>query len=354
MATNYATSQGYITERNKLYYRTRTLGGVGLIVLECANIDPANRHRMKCITIADDKFIPGLLELTKVIHEGAVPVVIQIGHPGRLAASKVTGSRPIAPSAVPNPAGEVPRVMTIEDIERVQDLFVKAAVRAKAAGFDGVEIHGSHGYLITQFVSPYSNKRTDQYGGTLANRMRFPLEIVSKVRAATGPDFLVFFRMSATEFRPAGEGFNLEEAVPYAVALEKAGVDVLDISAGTNETLETMAKVIPMRNTPPGCFTDLSAAIKKAVTIPVITVGRIDTPEVAEKILTEGQADLVALGRALLADAYWPLKAKEGRSAEITKCIACNKGCLGELNKHENLVCVVNPLLGLENEIVSQ
>lgn len=350
MGTNFASQQGYITERNKLYYKTRAIGGVGLIIVEAAHLDPTQRHRPNGIRISDDSFIAGLLELTKVIHESDVPVFQQLTHPGRLASEKITGVQPIAASPIPHPvSGEIPHSLTIEEIQKAEVMFAEAAMRVKKAGFDGVEIHGGHGYLLAEFVSPYTNKRTDEYGGELNNRTRFPLEIVSKIRQTVGPNFLISFRLSATEFLP--DGFCLDEAKIFAVKLERAGVDLLHISAGNNEQPSTMVKTIPLLSTPPGCFAHFAAAIKQVVKIPIITVGRIDSPEVAEKILLEGQADLIALGRALIADPFWPVKAHEGRLMDINKCIACNKGCIERLNRNECICCIVNPWVGQKNEI---
>ncbi len=350
MGTNFASQQGYITERNKLYYRARAMGGVGLIIVEAAHLDPAQRHRPNGIRISDDRFIAGLLELTQAIHERDVPVFQQLTHPGRLASARITGVQPIGASPIPHPVtGEIPHSLSVGEIQKIEVMFAEAAMRVKKAGFDGVEIHGGHGYLLAEFVSPYTNKRTDQYGGGLQNRARFPLEIVSKIRQTVGPDFLISFRLSATEFLP--EGFCLDEAKSFAIELEKAGVDLLHISAGNNEQPSTMNKTIPLGSTPPGCFAHLAAGVKSVVKIPVIAVGRIDSPKVAEKILQEDQADLIALGRALIADPFWAVKAQEGRLKDINQCIACNKGCIEKLNKHDPICCVVNPWVGQKNEI---
>lgn len=350
MGTNFASQEGCITERNILYYTTRASGGAGLIIVEAAHLDSTQRHRPNGIRISDDSFIAGLSELTQAIHASDVPVFQQLTHPGRLASSTVTGVQPIGASPVPHPVtGEIPHSLSVEEILAVEDMFAEAARRVKQAGFDGVEIHGGHGYLLAEFVSPYTNKRTDQYGGDLDNRTRFPLELVRKVRQTVGEDFPISFRLSATEFIP--DGFCLDEAKLFAVKLAEAGVDVLHISAGNNEQPSTMVKTIPLLSTPSGCFAHFAAAIKAVVNIPVITVGRIDSPAAAEKILGEGQADLIALGRALIADPYWPVKAQEGRVSEINKCIACNKGCIGMLNRHERICCTVNPWVGQVEEL---
>ncbi len=288
--------------------------------------------------------------MTTAIHASDVPIFQQLTHAGRLASASVTGVQPIGASSIPHPVtGEIPHSLSVEEILNVESMFAAAALRVKKAGFDGVEIHGGHGYLLTDFVSPYTNHRTDQYGGDLNNRARFPLETVSKIRQTVGPDFLISFRLSATEFIP--NGFCLNEAKIFAVKLERAGVDVLHISAGNNEQPSTMVKTIPLQSTPPGCFAHFAAAIKAVVNIPVITVGRIDSPEVAEKILVDGQADLIAVGRAFIADPYWPVKALAGRLKDINKCIACNKGCIERLNRHESICCTVNPWVGQEAEL---
>lgn len=345
MGTNYASPEGYITERNKLYYQTRAKGGVGLIIVEAAHLDPIQRHRPKGICINDDVFIPGLTELTEAVHESGVPILQQLLHPGRIASSKATGIEPVSASPIPHPiSGVVPRPLTVDEIQRVEELFKDAAIRAQKAGFDGVEIHGAHGYLVGEFVSPYSNKRMDEYGGSIENRIRFPLEIVRMVREEVGPDFLISYRMSATEFLP--EGLSLEDARYLAAELEKAGVNLLHVSAGVNEQPRAMAKVIPLSYTQAGCFAHLAASIKEVVKIPVVAVGRINSPNLAEEILKTGQADLVALGRGLIADSFWPKKAEEGRLLDINMCIACNEGCIGRLNRNESIGCTVNPWVG--------
>lgn len=352
MGTNYASPDGYITARSKLYYRTRARGGAGLIIVEAAHLDPAQRHRPNGIRISDDSFIAGLSELAAAIHENGPPAFQQLTHPGRLSSSKVTGITPVGASPIVHPVtGEISRPLAVAEILEFEKMFAGAARRAKTAGFDGVEIHGGHGYLLTEFVSPHTNKRTDSYGGSLCNRFRFPLEVVNKVRDAVGTDFLISFRLSATEFLP--DGICLEEAKAFAAELEKAGVDLLHVSAGNNEQPATMAKTIPLSSSPPGCFARFAAAIREVVHVPVIAVGRIDLPDIAETILARNQADLVALGRALIADPYWPAKAKEGRVGAIHKCIACNTGCIGRLNQHKSISCVVNPWVGLDNELQS-
>lgn len=352
MGTNFASPEGRITERNALYYRTRAEGGAGLIIVEAAYVDPAQRHRPQGIVAWDDGCIDGMRRLTEAVHGCGVPIFQQLSHPGRVASAGGSAIQPVAPSAVPHPlTGALPRALTSGEITAIADMFAEAASRVRDAGFDGVEIHGGHGYLLASFLSPLTNKRTDHYGGSLGNRMRFPLETLRAVRRAVGPDYPISFRLSATEFLPGG--FQPEEAVALAVALEEAGADLLHVSAGTNEQPRSMARCIPLSYTPEGCFSHLAALVRNVVAIPVIAVGRVNRPDVAERILSRGQADLVAVGRAFIADPHWPLKAREGRTAEIGTCVACNEGCIEQLNRHESISCSINPRVGRADEVRS-
>jgi 2,4-dienoyl-CoA reductase-like NADH-dependent reductase (Old Yellow Enzyme family)/thioredoxin reductase len=350
MGTNFTGTDGMVCDRNLSYYRERARGGVGLIIVEAVYIHQSGKHRANGIGAADDRFIPGLQRLAKTIRdEGAVPA-IQLIHTGRLMSSKSSGLPVLAPSAVPHRmTGEVPREMTIEDINLMVECFAASAARVVEAGFEMVEVHGAHGYLLQQFLSPYSNRRQDGYGGSFANRARFPLEVVRAVRKRLDDSAQIIYRLSATEFMQGG--LTTEEMGEFAHTLQAEGIDALHVSVGINETDFTIGQVIQSIYYEPGNLAKYARAIKANVSIPVIAVGRINSPEVAEAILARGDADFVATGRALFADPYWPRKAREGKPEDIRKCVACNMGCIGRLMQQNDVKCTQNPWVGTDFEV---
>lgn len=349
MGTNFTGTDGMVCDRNISYYRERARGGVGLIIVEAVYIHQSGKHRVNGIGAADDRFIPGLQRLARTIRdEGAVPA-IQLIHTGRLMSSKSSGLPVLAPSAVPHRmTGEVPREMTVEDINLMIECFAAAAARVVEAGFEMVEVHGAHGYLLQQFLSPYSNRRRDGYGGSFENRARFPLEVVRAVRKRLNGRAQVIYRLSATEFMQGG--LTTEEMSGFAQMLQAEGINALHVSVGVNETDFTIGQVIQSIYHEPGNLAKYARAIKAKVSIPVIAVGRINSPEVAEAILAGGDADFVATGRALFADPYWPRKAREGRPEDIRKCVACNMGCIGRLMQQNDVRCTQNPWVGTDFE----
>lgn len=343
MCTNFATIGGAVTERMIAYYTARALGGVGLINVEFAYVRPDGKVFEHMLGIYDDKLIPGLQRLTEAVHKGGAKIFIQIAHGGRRAHSDITGTAPVAPSAIPRLSGEVPHELSKEEIEELIQAFILAASRAKKAGFDGIMLHMAHGYLLQQFLSPFSNKRQDEYGGDLEGRARFPLEILRGIRKEVGGDYPISCRLCGDEFIKGG--FDLNQSISVAKMLAANGANFLEISAGTHETgfMITAPPYYPM-----GFLSPLSAAIKKEVNIPVGIVGRIHKPEVAEQILEEGKADLIAVGRALIADAEWANKAKEGKPEAIRPCLSCNQGCADRMYWQRDISCTVNPLVGRE------
>lgn len=346
MVTNYAYEDGSVTGRLRAYHAERAKGGVGLIIVEASYVHQSGKGFRNQVGIYSDRLIPGLRSLVDTVHAHGAKIAIQLYHAGRQTKSSVTGCPIVAPSPIPDPTEpETPKELTKDEIAELVRAFGEAARRAKAAGFDAVEIHGAHGYLINEFLSPYSNKRTDEYGGPLENRMRFPLEVVRAVREAVGPEFPVMYRMSADEKVPGG--LTLEETKIVAKRLEQEGIDAIHVSAGVYESAVWIIQPMAL---PRACLADLAAGIKSVVKIPVIAVGRFNDPEVAERVLAEGKADLIAFGRALLADPDMPRKVVEGRLDEIRKCIGCCQGCIDELFQDHPITCTVNPRTGFERE----
>ena len=343
MCTDYATIGGAVTDRLVDYYTARARGGVGLIDVEFAYVHPAGKVFEHMLGIYDDKLIPGLRKLTDSVHQGGAKIMIQIAHGGRRGHSDITGITPVAPSPIPRLNGETPRELSPAEIEDLIQAFILAAGRAKKAGFDGVMIHMAHAYLLQQFLSPFSNVRTDRYGGDLEGRARFPLEIVKGVRKELGDDYPLTCRLCGDEFLKGG--FDLAQSIQVAKMLEANGVNAIEVSAGAHETGQviTAPPYYPM-----GFLSPLSEGIKKAVGIPVGIVGRIHTPEVAEQLLEQGKADLIAVGRGLIADPEWPKKAQEGRPETIRPCISCNQGCSDRMYFQKDISCTVNPAVGRE------
>jgi 2,4-dienoyl-CoA reductase-like NADH-dependent reductase (Old Yellow Enzyme family)/thioredoxin reductase len=344
MATNYASKDGQVTDRQIDYYAERAKGGVGLIIVEVSCVDsPVGRGMVRQIAIDDDKFIPGLRKLAKAIKRYGARAAIQLHHAGRQTSSKITGHQPVAPSPIPGSEGEPPRPLTLEEIAALIERFGEAAGRAKKAGFDGVEIHGAHGYLISQFLSPLSNHRQDAYGGSIENRARFLLDVIKAARSKVGKDYPLWCRLSANEIGADG-GITPEETQIVAKLAEKAGVDAIHVSAH---------QVGPARRPPmaqPPCnFVPWAQAVKEVVSVPVIAVSRIP-PELAEDVIRDAKADFVSIGRQLLVDPYLPQKAQAGRIEDIRPCIYCLT-CLDSISwSREGVRCVVNPTLGRERE----
>jgi len=346
MGTLSANLDSTISERQMYYYEAQAKGGVGLIVVEIAEVHPSSAFMM-LIGIHDDKFIPGLKMLTDSVHAAGAKIAIQLHHPGRQFVA-VEGRAPWAPSAVPCPCSlcqDMPHVMTIAEIEEMVEAFAQGARRAKQAGFDAVEIHGAHGYLLAQFMSAYVNRRTDKYGGSISSRMRFPLEVIEAVREKVGPDYPILFRLSGEERVPGGR--ELAEVVATAPMLVDAGVDCMSVSTGVYVNLFTHL-IAPMEISK-GLNVYAAEAIKKVVDVPVIVAGRLNDPVVAESVIAQGKADLVAIGRGLLADPELPNKAAAGQFEDIRWCIACNY-CVQSLMTGMSLKCVVNPEVGKGRE----
>lgn len=342
MATNFAGADGTVNDRHIAYYLRRIRGGVGYVTFEHTGVLQQGRAFPNMALIDSDRQIPSFRRLTEAVHREGGKILIQINHAGRQTSSSITGLPIVAPSAIPCPVRkEMPRELSIGEIEEIVEAFGDAARRVREAGADGVEIHMAHGYLLCQFLSPFSNRRTDRYGGDENGRMRMALEVLRTVRNRVGPDFPVFCRLSADEYVEGG--LRLEDSKKIAKALEQNGADALHVSA--------CIAASGYLNHPPyyaeeGVFVHLAQGIKSVVQIPVITVGRIRKADMADRVVREGKADLVSMGRALIADPDLPRKALEGRLDEIVPCISCNR-CIQSIRKGA-LQCAVNPEAGRE------
>jgi 2,4-dienoyl-CoA reductase-like NADH-dependent reductase (Old Yellow Enzyme family) len=370
MGTNFATSDGFVTKRLKDYYEERARGGSGLIMCGVLAVDaPYGRNMEFQIAISDAKYVRGLSEITDVVHRHGTSIAAQLVHGGKLSvADMIDGVSPVSPSESPIDMKEtlrdltrdefdkivrrfagMPRVLknrelTREDIGYLVDRFAGAAARARKSGFDGVEIHAAHGYLISSFLSPIVNKRQDEYGGDLNNRARFLLEIIGATRERVGRDYPVWCRIDCREFG-IKNGITAEDGVKLADMLERAGVDAIHVS-GYGGTIGGFIEAPVVY--PPGNLVRYAGEIKRSVRIPIITVGRI-SPELAESLLRRNQADFIAMGRPLLADPELPKKLASGKRRDIRPCVYCYN-CVSRHLDGEATVCTVNAAAGREKE----
>ena len=347
MVTGYANKDGTVNERFINYHKTRAEGGWGLIITENYRVNENAGASLNRLGLWNDNQIETHKTLTDTVHEHGAKIAVQIYHAGRQTTKEINGKQPVAPSPIPDPSiGEVPHELTLREIKEIINQFAEAALRAKKAGFDAVEIHGAHGYLICQFLSPFSNKRTDKYGGNLVNRSRFAVEIVNAVREKVGGDYPLIFRMSVDEM--VYGGLTIEDSKIIAQKLETAGVNAIHASVGVGASSQY---IVTPASVPHGWTADYAAQIKSVVNIPVITVNRINHPDIAESILKSGRADFVAMGRASLADPELPNKTKAGKISDINLCIGCLQRCIGNVIKGNPVGCLVNPECGREKEL---
>ena len=334
-----------VTEKLVEFYAERARGGVGMISVGYATVDELSGSTMN-IGAHKDEFIPGLKQLADSIKENGARGAVQLNHAGRYNFSFFTGGKkPVAPSPVPSRmTKETPRELKIEEIGEIVENFAQAARRVKEAGFDAVEVLSGTGYLISEFLSPLTNLRTDEYGGSYDNRMRFGREVMQRIKAVTGSDYPLIVRMNGNDFMPGGQG--RKELAVYAQALADVGVDALCINVGWHEAR------VPQITTsvPRGVFGYLAKGIKERVNVPVIASHRINDPATAREMIADGACDMVAMGRPLIADPYLPEKAATGREKEIVHCIACAQGCFDHLFKLKQVECLCNPKAGHEKE----
>jgi len=301
MANDLADAQGRVTDQLIAHYARRA-AGVGLVIVEHSYFTLEGKASLRQLGIHSDAMIDGLTKLVESIHANGTPVCIQINHAGREGSRAVSGLEPVAPSAVPTDGSAViPRELERREIRNLLRLFGEAARRALVSGFDAVEVHGAHGYLLNQFTSPLSNRRSDEYGGSFEGRIRFPLEAVAEVRRVVGPDLLVLYRLGASDGE--GRGVTIGEMQAFAQRLVRSGVNIVDVSGG-------LVGDAPEGMTGQGYFLPLAEKIKQALEVPVIGVGGITDPIFADQAISQGRVDLVAVGRALLADPDWALLAK--------------------------------------------
>ena len=340
MAVNFEVSDQLIE-----FYAERARGGVGIITVGYATVDEYSGN-VTNIGAHKDEFIPGLKRLAQAIQENGARAVVQINHAGRYNFSFfLDGKQAVAPSAVPSRmTRETPRELTIDEIKEIVNRFSQAALRVKKAGYDGVEVLSGTGYLISEFLSPFTNKREDDYGGSFENRMRFGLEVMQAIRQEVGADFPIIVRMNGNDFMPGGNGRkDLQE---YARRLVHVGVDALNINVGWHEA--RVPQIVT--SVPRGVFGYLAKGIRELVDVPVISGHRINDTATAREMIADGLCDMVAMGRPLIADPYLPQKAEAGHEKGIVHCIACAQGCFDNLFKLKPVECLCNPKAGHEKE----
>lgn len=340
MGTNYGETSGEMSNRHMNYYSLRAKGGVGLIILENANVEyPVGSNGTSQIRIDHDSFMPRYYQLVENLHKNGATVAIQINHAGASASSARTGMETVSSSNIPTKVGgEVPRPMTREEILHTVKKYGEAAKRVQAIGFDAVEIHCGHSYLMSQFISPYYNKRTDEFGGSMENRLRFPRMVLEEVRRQVGPWFPIIVRVSAEERVPGGN--TLEDTLKYLEYLDEF-VDIYDVSCGLNPSLQYQ---IDSNFLPDGWRAYQARAVKEKFGKPVINAGNYRDPAVVEKVLASGDVDIVGMGRGLIADPEWVNKVKNGEEDMLRKCISCNVGCAGNrIGVNRPIRCTVNP-----------
>jgi mycofactocin system FadH/OYE family oxidoreductase 2 len=338
-----------ISEDHICYYRERASGGCGLITTEELTVHPSDLAYEKLVDAFDSNVIPGFKRLTAVIHEYDTRIFAQLNHNGMQADGKISRLPVWGPSAGRDPIfRECAKEMEIEDIRECIDYFAKSAGHVVEGGFDGIELQLGHSSLIRQFLSPATNFREDEYGGSFDHRLRFALEVIDAVRTKVGPDFTLGVRLNVDEMHPRG-GLTHEDAKQAALRLEATGqIDFIDISLGT---FHNLFLVEGSMHTPLAYTVSLSAGIRSMVEIPVYASNRINDPHLAEKILEDGQGDMVNMVRALIADPELPNKAREGRDDDIRHCIACNQGCIGRMGMGYTIGCMQTPVTGNEREL---
>ncbi len=343
MSTGFAGPDGQVTERLSAYYVARAAGGVGMVTVEEASIHPLLPHIQNALGVHGDHLIPGLRRLTERIHAAGALASLQVGLYFR---QQLNGFPRYAASCQAPDCGPDCKELLPEEIHFLTGLFTDAAARSQTAGFDAVEIHACHGCILSEFLSPFWNQRQDEYGGSRSGRFRFALEILRSIRVRLGHNFPVLYRISGSEF--AEEGFTPEDAVAFSLALEAEGVAAINVSGGLGHVNHI---AIPPGDVPRGLLLPIGKQIRAVVRVPVL-IGNSMTPQLAQDTVAEGIADLIGLGRPLIADPEWPYKVEQGRLDEIRHCLRCNQGCFGALRdpQRARISCIYNPLSGREFE----
>lgn len=345
MGTNHANDDSSVSQQFIDYYTERAKGGFGLITIEVTAVDPTGKAIIREPGLWCDEQIDGYKKLADSIHSYGAKMSVQLHHAGRQTLGVfIDGKQPIAPSPVPCPyCQEIPKEMTTAEVYDMIQKFVDAAERAKKAGADAVEVHGAHGYLVAQFMSSYSNKRVDEFGGSFENRMRFPRMIVEGIRRRLGNAFPIIFRISGEEKTVGGR--TIPETRAIARMMEEAGVNAIHLGGGAYGSLEW---IWGASDSPLAYMADFAEEVKKSVNIPVIAVGRINDPYIAEELVASGRTDMVSLGRQSIADPHFPNKALAGEVDEIAPCTGCHQGCTEQMLLGNSISCVVNPFVGKE------
>lgn len=350
MVTCYAEEDGKATDQYVAYVREKAKGGWGMIINEAHAPIESGKAFDKFFGLYNDEQMESQKKVVEAAHENGVKICVQLVHAGRQ--SLYTGAPIVAPSPIADPTSPfTPNELSLEEIHEIIEAFGDAALRAKKAGYDAVEIHGAHGYLIQEFTSHYSNKRTDEYGGDLAGRAKFSLDIIKNVREKVGADFPILYRMSTDEYLPNGEGLTIADSLALAMMYEEAGVDALHSSIGNYTTIHYMLPPAAVKH---GESEGLAQSLKQVVSIPIINVGRFNDAYIADAAIKAGRCDMVAMGRQSLADPLMPKKIKEGRNAEVRHCIGCQIGCVENLYKCSPIHCTVNPRIGYEAELAEK
>lgn len=342
MGDNMGDPDGSVSEQQIAYYAERAKGGAGVILTGCVGIDdPQGKATPSQSRATDPKYQKNLERMAREVHRYGALLIPQILHAGEIA--KCTeGIKPVSVSPVKDHEDEF-EVLTLEKIAEIQKKFAEAAVIAKLAKCDGVEIHAAHMYLISQFLLPRYNQRTDEYGGSLENRARFGIEVIRAVRAAVGPDFIVGVR-AGIHYVGFPDGLTEEESIQLCKWYEEAGADFIDVSA----SLALPGNLIETMSRPEGNRVALTDSVRGSVGVPMGVLGKIRTPEFCENLIANDRCDFVVIGRQLICDPYWPNKAKAGKAGEILPCLSCSEGCSKELNIHNSVRCVLNPEAGYE------
>lgn len=346
MENGLAEVGGEVNDRIIRFFEERAKNEVGIIITGSLGISPEGRGLPTQLSIYDDRYIPGLKRLTDAIHQAGSLVGGQIYHAGRQATEAITGIQPVAPSAVPCAVlGNDPRELSKEELIEMKDKFVQAAKRCIEANFDMVEVHFAHGYLLHSFLSPHSNKRTDEYGGSLENRMRFPFEVLKEIVHVCKNKVAVTIRISADEFLE--DGLKFAEVMTICQEAEKVGVEAISISAGSYDAVEYTIQPMFIDQ---GFLVPFSKKLKEIVDVPVIVAGRLNNANLMESIVEKEEADMLAIGRGLISDEELALKMKEKRYDDIRNCVACNQGCIDNVFVGKAITCLVNARAGVESE----